>query len=262
MRSIYCFVLAIILSSLVLFPQISDSSNENSTTGEVRTGTRTTAWVPATGWSKDYTFMNNFYGENISDQSDIAAEGSNVHLVFMHWQKDYDFLPHNRDRNILYIKSTDGGRTWPVDDTGSIFVQLNSPVIDREWGTADIPTIAVSGSTVHVAWVQNDIGMVEHSRIRYRRSLDSGDTWSDEMTVETQNDSWNPHIVANGDSVHLFWTEHNQSFTNFFMSCRESTILEALTMERPGNREESWPDLQARMSRDASLEMLLMMAKK
>lgn len=173
-------------------------------------------WDPAVGWSEDFRLTNNVLGVNASDMARVASEGSVVHLVFQHRQKDPNYTGLDRDFNILYTRSTDGGRHWSSEGDLSKFVQLNSPVEDIAFGYAEKPTIAVSGSVVHVAWAQNPTGHTNSSRIRYRRSLDSGLTWSNEMIVDTKNRSEEARLLADGESVHLFWVEENLSWSNLF----------------------------------------------
>lgn len=181
-----------------------------------RDTTRSTVWTPAESWTEDFRFTHNVHGFNISDQPAIASEGANVHVVFMNFQKDPTYEPYNRDLNIYYIRSTDGGRSWPAESNESAFIQLNGPAEDKFWGFAVTPTIAVSDSTVHVAWEQNPRGLVDGGRIRYRRSPDSGQTWINETIMTTENGSQHANLVANGSSVHLFWEEYNTSLANFF----------------------------------------------
>ncbi|MCK4444702.1 MAG: exo-alpha-sialidase [Thermoplasmata archaeon] len=181
-----------------------------------RDTTRSTTWNPGEGWTEDIRFTHNVHGINISDEPDIASEGPNVHLAFMNYQKDPSFKPYNRDLNIYYTRSTDGGRSWSTGSNGTEFIQLNSPVEDKFWGFAMRPAIAVGDSVVHVVWEHNPTGLNERTRIRYRRSVDSGQTWMNETIMNTANDSLRARLLSNGSSVHLFWEEHNLSFSNFF----------------------------------------------
>ncbi len=172
------------------------------------------SWLPAQGWSEVLRITSNVPDVNTSAMPAIASEGSNVHMVFTDWENDSVFPPGNRDWGIYYTRSTDGGKTWRANNQ-TRFLRLNPHAIDREFGYAMSPTIAVSGSSISVAWKQNLYGAVNMSRIYFRRSLDSGSTWLNETIVGTRNDSFTPHILANGDFLHMFWTESNTTFPYF-----------------------------------------------
>ena len=68
----------------------------------------------------------------------------------------------------------------------------------------DYPTIAVSGCTVHVAWIDHD-----RRELHYARSTDAGTTWSD-MRVLARNDGrpvMAAEIAAERSRVHVLWQE-------------------------------------------------------
>ena len=183
-------------------------SDEN----DLRFGTRQTTWSPPVGWSPDVPITSNVLDQNFSTLPSIASEDSTVHIVFENWQKDPEFKPYNRDRDIYYTRSQDGGRNWSANST-SKFIQLSSPVEDKFWGFSMYPTIDVSDSVVHVAYVHNPAGWNGDTRIRYRRSIDSGETWKDEVEIssgENKSDRLRPSLHANGNFVFLFW--HQEEF--------------------------------------------------
>jgi len=81
------------------------------------------------------------------DFSSIAVSGSNIHVV---WQ-----VGNVGNSEIYYIRSGDGGATWG-DKT-----QLTNNA-----GISWLPSIAVSGSNVHVIWMDDRDG---NSEIYYKR---------------------------------------------------------------------------------------------
>lgn len=125
-----------------------------------------------------------------SAHASIAASGSNVHAVWM----------DNRDgqTEIYTRRSTDGGATWVEE------MRL-SDVPFESW----VPTVAVSGGSVYVAWVDyRDANEEEY----FRRSADGGVTWGP-VTRLTDNpaDSWAPSIAISGDTVHVTWFDRRDA---------------------------------------------------
>ena len=97
---------------------------------------------------------------------------------------------------IYYKRSTDSGLSWyPV-------VHLTSPQSGVGW-----PSICVSGSVVHLVWVDARDGRNEE--IYYKRSTDSGATWSqDTRLTKDTSVSQTPSLCASGKIVHLVWEEN------------------------------------------------------
>ncbi len=132
-------------------------------------------------WSADTRLTNNpFY----SFYPSIAVSGSVIHVV---WQ-DY------RDANyeIYYKRSTDGGINWGAD------TRLSNNV-----ATSEFPSIAVSGSIVHVLWTDRRDG---HDEIYYKRSTDGGVNWgTDTRFTNNTYDSRQPSIAVSGSIVHVVY---------------------------------------------------------
>lgn len=119
-----------------------------------------------------------------SNRPSVAVSGLNVHVVWI----------EARDGNgeIYYKHSTDAGVTWGPD------IRLTSDPHGSTW-----PSIAVSGSRVHVAWVDDRDGNEE---IYYRRSNDGGLTWEPETRLtEDAGESDRPSIAVSGSRVHVAW---------------------------------------------------------
>jgi hypothetical protein len=81
------------------------------------------------------------------------------------------------------------------------------------------PAIAVSGNNVHVAWSDNTFGITD---ILYKRSIDSGATFSDIINLsDNGGSSSSPQIAVSGNNVHVVW--HDDTSTNLEILYRRST---------------------------------------
>jgi len=140
-----------------------------------------------TTWSTD-TRLTDDSGN--SDFPSLAVSGNNVHVA---WQD-------NRTGNwdIFYKCSTDGGNTWGNDN------QLTDHT-----GSSLIPSIAASGVTVHVTWVDDRDSQYE---IYYKRSTNGGTSWgSDTRLTNDANNSMNPSIAVYENVVHVTWDDTRDS---------------------------------------------------
>lgn len=134
-------------------------------------------------WSADVRLTNN---ASSSQTPRIVVSGANLHVV---WQD-------NRDGNyeVYYKRSTDSGASWGSD------TRLTS---NPNWSL--FPTLAVSGPSVHVLWMDDRDGNRE---TYYKRSTDNGAGWSSDMRLSNDADwTWSPAITAAGDTVHAVWYE-------------------------------------------------------
>lgn len=132
-----------------------------------------------TTWEPQSYLVDQSYG---SYKPCISASGSNVHVV---WRDDRD-----GNREIYYKRSADGGATWEPD------VRLtNTPV------TSDNPSIASSGSNIHIVW--------DEGPIYYIRSTDNGTTWGSPVQLSTGSGaSDHPSVAVSDTSVHVVWQDN------------------------------------------------------
>jgi hypothetical protein len=140
-------------------------------------------------WEPDVRLTNDPAGSytTVCNGWCVAANGDTVHTVW------YD----NRDGNdeIYYKRSTDGGLTWGED------TRLTNNASESSY-----PSIAVSGSIVHVVWHDTRDGNYE---IYYKRSTDEGLTWGPDTRL-TNNPalSWLPSMSVSGSVVHIVWYDN------------------------------------------------------
>ena len=142
-------------------------------------------------WEPDVRLTNNPAGSQTSYNNAwcIAANGNVVHIV---WMDDRDGYPNSE---IYYKRSTDGGVTWGADTrlTNNGFASM-------------YPSIAISGSNVHVVW--QDYRAI-NEEIYYKHSTDGGITWGADTRL-TSNTDWSqyPSIAVSGTLINVVWEDN------------------------------------------------------
>lgn len=139
-------------------------------------------------WQPDFRLTNHPDSSLTSPNNarGIAALGSTVHVTW------YD----NRDGNyeIYYKRSTDDGVTWSAD------IRLTNDI-----AFSQRPSVAVSGSYIHVTWYDF---RNSNEEIYYKRSTDGGVTWgADTRLTNNFNVSILPSISASGSFVNIVWCD-------------------------------------------------------
>ncbi len=132
-------------------------------------------------WGADTRLTSN---SSSSSYPSIAISGNNVHVV---WQD-------NRDGNqeIYYKRSSDGGINWGAN------TRLTNNTFSSE-----TPSISVSGSNVHVVWVDNRDGNYE---IYYKLSIDGGINWGTDIRLTNNTySSLSPSIAVTVSLVYVVW---------------------------------------------------------
>jgi len=170
-------------------------------------------------WSPDITLGGPEYC------SSVAVWKNQVHVV----RPDYD---STGSRCIYYRRSTDAGASWFPSVRLSSYGEVRTPcvaiwdqlvsVVWREYrgswkviykrstdngitwlpettlANGIYPSIAASGSNIHVIW--------QSVHIYYKRSSDSGNTWSlDTMLTSTSGSFAYPSVTTYGRGVHVVW---------------------------------------------------------
>ena len=115
----------------------------------------------------------------------IAVSGDTVHVI---WSDKT-----SNGSAIYYTRSVDTGHTWSV-----------AVAITDTNGKAYMPSIAASGSNVHVVWwdsireVTQFVAMGNSSM--YKHSLDGGNTWSGAKIIDSNTIFW-PGVAVSGTTV-------------------------------------------------------------
>lgn len=125
-----------------------------------------------------------------SMHASVATSGANVHVVFGDARAGH--------AEVYTRRSTDGGDTWDPE------VQLSEDPFES-W----VPTVAVSGEHVYVAWVDyQDANEEEY----FRRSTDGGRTWGPVMRLTFDPaDSWAPSLAVADETVHIVWFDRRDA---------------------------------------------------
>jgi hypothetical protein len=145
-------------------------------------------------WEPDVRLTNSV-GNSVIYRRNIAANGNILHVV---WSD-----ARNGNHEIYYRRSTNAGVTWEAE------IRLTNKSADSY-----SPSIAVSGSTVHVVWEDTRDG---YSEIYYKRSINDGTSWGADRRLTNANySSRSPSVVVSGFTVHIVWTDGRNVGTDIY----------------------------------------------
>ena len=160
-------------------------------------------------WAGDI-LIGDFFGRNVS----VASSGSNIHVVWAQGASSNDW-------KVYYRRSTDNGITWkPVVCLSSV-----------SWYARD-PFVTVSGSNVHVVWIDFRDG---NGEIYYQRSTNNGATWVETRLTNDHFVSWGPSVAVGGSKVHVVWYDDRDGNYEIYYK-RNNTgnpAVEEVTVQRP-----------------------------
>ena len=136
-----------------------------------------------TNWDIETRLINNIA---YSRSPSVSVFNSNLHVV---WYDNRD-----GDNEIYYKHSLDNGTNW----SENIRLTNNS-------SSSEHPSVAVSGNEIHVVWEDNRDGNQE---IYYKRSLDNGANWSDDVRLTNNSEnSYSPSIGVANSKVYIVWID-------------------------------------------------------
>jgi len=131
--------------------------------------------------------------ENIgsSFNPQLAVSGENVYVI---WQDD---TGNTGNTSIFFRKSS---------DSGANFGQTIN--LSNESGFATAPQLSIIGNMIHVIWQDDTPGPDD---ILYKRSIDSGNSFSEimDMSNSLDTDSVDGKVYAINNTVYIVWTEGN-----------------------------------------------------
>ena len=174
-------------------------------------------------WGADTRLTNN---TAVSWYPSIAVSGSLVNVV---WHDTRD-----GNREIYYKRSADGGLNWDTDTR-----------LTNNTAVSSYPSIAVSGSLVHVVWQDERAG---NSEIYYKLSIDGGINWDTDIRLTNNTAvSWNPSVAVSGSQVHVVWTDDRGSKNEIYYKRNPTgnlTGMQNISTEIPStfSLEQNYPN--------------------
>ena len=128
----------------------------------------------------------------------IATSGNNVYVT-------WSFTVTNKDYDVLFTKSTDGGATFEIP--------IN---ISNNLGDSGLPQMAVSGNNVYVTWENNGLGNFD---VFVAKSTDNGNTFTSPVNISNNAaPSGAPQIVASGKDVYVSWMDRTPGNYEIFVA--------------------------------------------
>jgi hypothetical protein len=138
-----------------------------------------------TSWSSDIRLPSQ---SRAAFPSIALSENNRIHLIRQH-------SAVGGPRKLCYMRSTDGGTTWPIS-----IILADGP----KWYSWH-PTITIADSVVHVVFWEEEFQVI------HQRSTDLGATWDSGQTLLYENyKTAHPAVAAADSNVHIvFWSNRN-----------------------------------------------------
>ena len=154
-------------------------------------------------WGADTRITNDSAG---SWWPSVSTSGSVVHILWMDGR--------NGHQDIYYKRSIDAGVNWGTDTP-----------LTNDTNHRDTPSMSVSGSNVHILFLDSrnwDPGPYE---IFYKHSTDGGVSWGADtrLTVHYTSSSLHSVIASSGSNVHVVWDDNRNSALNYEIYYKSST---------------------------------------
>jgi hypothetical protein len=153
-------------------------------------------------WGADIRLTNDLAG---SWGASVSASGLLVHVLWLDSRNAY--------QNVFYNRSTDGGLNWGTD------TQLTNNDSTR---LANNPSVAVSGSNVHVIWMESPRETFAYE-MYYKHSTDGGITWGagTQLTTNYSSATLFSTLSVSGQDVHVVWDDNRDG--NYEIYYKHST---------------------------------------
>ncbi len=170
-------------------------------------------------WGADTRLTND---TNWSEYPSIAVSGSLVHIV---WSDIRNGFPNDE---IYYKRSTDGGVTWGTDTR-----------LTNATSSSMFPSVAVTGSVVHVVWMDGRDG---NDEIYYKYSSDAGVSWGSDtrLTNNTANSDY-PSIAVSGSLISVVWEDtRNGNDEIYYKRSTDGGVTWGADTRLTSNSADSW----------------------
>ncbi|MFA5011866.1 MAG: FG-GAP-like repeat-containing protein [Ignavibacteria bacterium] len=143
-------------------------------------------WMPEVRLTDNSAICNTSY---TNSSRCIASSGDIIHIVWADYREGQE--------EIYYKQSINKGLNWGADTrlTNAVNQSYN-------------PSIAVSGSSVHVVWL--DKRNSDYQEIFYKMSTNGGVSWGADiqLTNNSSISSYSPSISVSGSVVHVVWEDY------------------------------------------------------
>jgi len=139
-------------------------------------------------WEPDVrlSFSDSTSCTSLNNTRCVAASENMIHTVW--WDSLTGYA------QIYYKRSTDGGSSWGP-----------TTALTMNFYSSFDPSIAVTDSNVHVAWMDF---MSDVEKIFYKRSSDNGAHWSPAVRLSPSSFAAIPSIAVSGLQVHVVWDDY------------------------------------------------------
>lgn len=128
----------------------------------------------------------------------VLVSGNNIYVVWA-------FTVTNKDYDVLFSKSTDGGATFTTP------INLSNTV-----GDTGLPQMIMSGNNIYITWENDGSGNFD---IFVAKSTDSGNTFSAPVNVSNNpKSSGAPQIIASGNDVYVIWMDNDPGNYDIFVA--------------------------------------------
>jgi len=180
------------------------------------------ASAQARGWCEQKSLAHASTLNTRVTMPSVIADGDNVYIVY-------------RQGSIKLIKSNDRGKTW------------SDPIkIDTTMNVTNTPAIGVYNGKIIVVWpALVDVEGFSAFQLFSAQSIDGGATFSAPKRItHTQEDTFSPQFMMNGDSAQLLWLETPLA----------QTLGSISTVHRPDFTPETVAEVINMKIKDGSLE--------
>ncbi len=145
-----------------------------------------------TSWGPDERLTDD---PGASGYPSVAVSGTDVHVV---WFDDRD-----GNEEVYHKRSTDRGASWGADER-----------LTHDPGVSGYPSLAVSGTDVHVVWFDDRDGNEE---IYHKRSTDGGMNWGADVRLTSDSSfSEHPSVAVSGPNAHLVWEDGRNGYAEIY----------------------------------------------
>ena len=145
-----------------------------------------------TSWGPDERLTDD---PGASGYPSVAISETDVHIV---WFDDRD-----GNDEVYYKHSTDRGTSWGPDER-----------LTHDPGASGYPSLAVSGTDVHVVWFDDRDGNEE---IYHKCSTDGGISWGADVRLTSDSSfSEHPSVAVSGPNVHVVWEDGRNGYAEIY----------------------------------------------